>query len=110
VNATTIRCTTPATDEAPDSIYRETVTVSVAMNGQDFQEDSSEVEFTFVGTAPYISFLAILLTLVAIGFVAFAVGLWSIQDTRAAFSAGGGGGGFVNRGGNQAMRADAINQ
>lgn len=33
INSTTIRCTTPATDEAPDSIYKETVTVSVAMNG-----------------------------------------------------------------------------
>lgn len=32
-NATHIKCTSPATDESPDSIYRETVTIGVAMNG-----------------------------------------------------------------------------
>ena len=35
-------------------------------------EDSSSAEFTFVGTAPYISFAAILLALFAIGFVIYA--------------------------------------
>ena len=39
LNSTHIKCTTPPTDEPPDSIYKETVTVSVAMNGQDFLED-----------------------------------------------------------------------
>jgi hypothetical protein len=33
INSTTIKCTTPPTDESPDSIYKETVTISVAMNG-----------------------------------------------------------------------------
>jgi len=45
------------------------------MNGVDFNEDQSEVEFTFVGTAPYISFLTIILTLLAIAFVGFAITL-----------------------------------
>ena len=72
VNATTIKCTTPPADDAPDSIYRETVVLSVAMNGQDFLEDSSTTEFTFVGTAPYISFATIVMTLLAVAFVGFA--------------------------------------
>lgn len=37
-------------------------------------EESSAAEFTFVGTAPYISFAAVLLLLVAIGFVIYAAG------------------------------------
>ena len=73
INATYIKCTTPPTDEPPDSIYKETVVLSVAMNGQDFEEDKSELEFTFIGTAPYISFATIMLTLIAIGIIAVAV-------------------------------------
>jgi len=75
LNSTTIKCTTPPTDESPDSIYRETVTVAVSMNGQDFNEDQSEAEFTFKGTAPYISFLTIILALLALAFVGFAATL-----------------------------------
>jgi hypothetical protein len=37
-------------------------------------EDTSAAEFTFVGTAPYISFAAVLLLLVAVGFVIYAAG------------------------------------
>jgi hypothetical protein len=75
VNATTVKCTTPPTDDSPDSIYREVVKFSLAMNGQDFMEDSSDVDFTEVGTAPYISFATIILTLLAIAFVGFAATL-----------------------------------
>jgi hypothetical protein len=69
LNATTVKCTTPPADDSPDSIYREATKFSLAMNGQDFLEDSSAIEFTFVGTAPYISFATIILTLLAIAFV-----------------------------------------
>jgi hypothetical protein len=72
LNSTTIKCTTPPINDAPDTIYRETVILSVSMNGQDFVEDSSTVEFTFVGTAPYVSFATIVMTLLAIAFVGFA--------------------------------------
>mmetsp|Transcript_9900 Transcript_9900/g.16638 ORF Transcript_9900/g.16638 Transcript_9900/m.16638 type:complete len:203 (-) Transcript_9900:105-713(-) len=75
LNTSAIKCTTPPTDEPADSIYRETVTFSVAMNGMDFEEDKSEVYFTFVGTAPYISFATIVMTLLAIAFVGFALTL-----------------------------------
>ena len=68
-----MKCTTPPTDEPADEIYKETVVFSLAMNGQDFQEDDSEIEFTFNGTAPFISFATIVMTILAIGFVSFAV-------------------------------------
>lgn len=73
VNSSCIKCTTPPYDESPDTIYRESVPVSVALNGQDFAEDTSTIEFTFLGTAPYVSFAAILLILAAIAFVGYAV-------------------------------------
>merc|ERR1712226_1298169 len=66
-----------AADDAPDSIYRETVVLGVAMNGQDFLEGSSVTEFTFVGTAPYISFATIVMTLLAIAFVGAAGTLYT---------------------------------
>lgn len=72
VNATTVKCTTPPADDSPDEIYRETVVLGVAMNGQDFLDDASTTEFTFVGTAPYISFATIVMTLLAVAFVGFA--------------------------------------
>lgn len=73
LNSSCIKCTTPPYDDSPDTIYRETVPVAVALNGQDFAEESSNIEFTFLGTAPYVSFAAILLTLAAIAFLGFAV-------------------------------------
>jgi hypothetical protein len=45
VNMTTIKCITPSIDEDPDSIYRETVKLTVAMNGVDHEEQTSELEF-----------------------------------------------------------------
>lgn len=68
VNSTTVKCTTPASNEPPESIYREAVQVSVALNGQDYAEETSQAEFTFVGTAPYISFATIILLALALLF------------------------------------------
>jgi hypothetical protein len=79
VNSTAVKCTTPPTDEPPDSIYREEVLVSVALNGQDFLEDTSEAEFTFVGTAPYISFVTVLMIIIAIAFVGVSCALCTMQ-------------------------------
>ena len=49
INKTTIKCLTPTNNEDPDSIWRETVKLTVALNGQDFDEDS-DLDFTFIGT------------------------------------------------------------
>lgn len=72
VDSKTIKCTTPPADDPPDTIYKETVNLAVALNGQDYMEDDSATEFTFIGTAPYISFATIVMTLLAIAFVGFA--------------------------------------
>lgn len=56
VNKTTIKCITPTVQDDPDSIWRETVRITVALNGQDFDEDSSDVDFTFVGTGSTLVF------------------------------------------------------
>lgn len=104
INATTIKCTTPPGDDPPDSIYRETVILSVSMNGQDFEEENAGTEFTFVGTAPYISFATIIMTLFAIAFVAYAVTVCTSasgdldQIKYANVSRGGAGGSVPNRG------------
>lgn len=49
VNKTAIKCVTPSITEDPENIWRETVKITVALNGQDFDEETSEVDFTFVG-------------------------------------------------------------
>jgi hypothetical protein len=49
INKTAIKCLTPSISEDPDDIWKETVRLTVALNGQDFDEDSSDIDFTFVG-------------------------------------------------------------
>ena len=105
LNSTTIKCTTPPADDPADSIYREAVSFGVAMNGYDFQEELSPVEFTFVGTAPYISFATIVMTLLAIAFVGFAGTLFTsdyyqVSSLRSSNFAPGSGG---HRGGRDGM-------
>lgn len=56
VNKTTIKCVTPSIAEDPEDIWRETVRLTVALNGQDFDEENSELEITFVGTGSTLSF------------------------------------------------------
>jgi len=46
---------TPNINEDPEDISSETVTVTVAMNGVDYNDDSSDVEFTFTGTGGAVS-------------------------------------------------------
>jgi hypothetical protein len=75
INETFIKCTTPPYDEGADSIYKEYAPISVAMNGVDYADDVSMVEFQFLGTAPYISFVTILLLLAAIAFLGYAVAM-----------------------------------
>ena len=54
VNSTVIKCVTPAIEDEPDSIYRETVKLTVAMNGVDHENVTSDLEFTFIGTGTYL--------------------------------------------------------
>lgn len=75
INETFIKCTTPPFDDGADSIYKEDASISVAMNGVDFNEDISIAQFQFLGTAPYISFVTIILLLAAIAFLGYAVAM-----------------------------------
>jgi hypothetical protein len=75
INETFVKCTTPPFDDGADTIYKESAPISVAMNGIDFADDQAQADFTFTGTAPYISFITILLLLAAIAFVAYAVAM-----------------------------------
>ncbi len=57
----------------PDSIWRETVKVTVAMNGNDFDEDKSEAEFTFVGTGSTMVFWPYIIGILLIGLLLVAL-------------------------------------
>ena len=41
INETVIKCVTPSVEDDPDSIYREVVKLTVALNGVDHNEDQS---------------------------------------------------------------------
>ena len=73
VNKTTIKCLTPSVTDDPDSIWRETVKLTVALNGQDFDEDTSEVDFTFVGTGSTLVFWPYVIGTLLIGLLLVAL-------------------------------------
>ena len=60
-------------EDDPDSIYRETVKLTVAMNGQDHDEDSSQAEFTFVGTGTYLVFWPFIIGALLLGLLIVAL-------------------------------------
>lgn len=65
-------CITPSVPDDPESIYRETVTVAVAMNGQDFNEDYSSATFTFIGTGSNLAIWHFILGTLLIGLLVIA--------------------------------------
>lgn len=94
VNKTTIKCVTPSVQDDPDSIWRETVRITVALNGQDFDDESSDVDFTFVGTGstlvfwPYVigTLLIGLLLVALIVFCSTLINKWNIDKIVASQS------------------------
>ena len=60
INRTTILCLTPNTREAPSEVTTETVEVTVAMNGVDYNEDS-QVTIVFVGTGQGMSIMVVIM-------------------------------------------------
>ena len=50
INETAVMCVTPHIQGKPEDYARETVQVTVAMNGQDFNDIYSDAYVTFVGT------------------------------------------------------------
>jgi len=73
VNKTHILCLTPNIQDDPADISEESVQVTVAMNGVDFNDDYSEVEFNFIGTGGSISILVIILGTLIFGLLIVSV-------------------------------------
>lgn len=73
INETLIKCITPSVEDDPDSIYRETVKLTIAMNGVDHEEETSQVEFTFVGTGTYLVFWPFIIGALLIGLLIVAL-------------------------------------
>ena len=75
INETAILCITPHIKGRPEDYYRETVQVTIAMNGQDFNDIKSDAYVTFVGTGEdsrllYFLFAVVLLALLILSLVA----------------------------------------
>ena len=73
VNSTTVKCVTPNVQDNPESIYRETVPLVLAQNGQNYNEWESEAKYTFVGTHDESSFWPWILALVLIFIIIIAL-------------------------------------
>jgi hypothetical protein len=82
INSTTVLCLSPTISDRPEDFATETVFVGVAMNGQDFETETSSVQVTFVGTGDSSAiwhFLASLLlfSLMILGIVMLCIGLYN---------------------------------
>ena len=73
VNKTTVKCVTPSVQDDPDSIWRETVRITLALNGQDFDEENTEADFTFVGTGSTLVFWPYVIGTLLIGLLLVAL-------------------------------------
>ena len=73
INETVLKCVTPAVEDDPDSIYRETVKLQIAMNGQDYDDDTAQTDFTFIGTGTYLVFWPFIIGALLIGLLIVAL-------------------------------------
>ena len=76
INETTVMCVTPHIQGRPEDYGRVSVQVTVAMNGQDFNDIQSDAYVTFVGTGSdsnilKILFFCLLLALLILALVAY---------------------------------------
>lgn len=84
INEKQIMCVTPHIQGRPEDYYRETVQVTVALNGQDFNEVESDAYVTFVGTGSdtrllYLIITVLLLALLILAIVACCAGLVAVS-------------------------------
>lgn len=80
MNKTHILCLTPNIRESPSEIATETVPLTVAMNGVDYNDDYSDLTVTFVGTGQGLSVMVIVMgtlifALLIIAIIIFLFGL-----------------------------------
>lgn len=66
VNSTLVKCVTPTIQDRPENIDKDTVVLSVAQNGQNFNENDSGCDYTFTGTGAGASFWPWILALILI--------------------------------------------
>lgn len=76
INETAVMCVTPHVQGHPEDYGRETVQVTVAMNGQDFNEVSSDAYVTFVGTGSDSNLLKILFFCLLLALLIIAIALY----------------------------------
>lgn len=79
VNSTALKCVTPSVTDDPEDIYREKVKFTIAMNGYDFDEDTTTQDFTFVGTGYSLGLLPQILGILLMGVLIIA-GIVFIQN------------------------------
>lgn len=73
INETAVMCVTPHIQGRPEDYSRETVQVTVAFNGQDFNEDLSDAYVTFVGTGTDDKLLFLIITILLIALLILAL-------------------------------------
>ena len=73
INETAILCITPHIKGRPEDYYRETVQVTIAMNGQDFNEIQSDAYVTFIGTGEDSRLLFFLIAILLIALLILAL-------------------------------------
>jgi len=66
-------CLTPNIADDPEDISSETVLLTIAMNGVDYNDDSSQVHFTFTGTGGAVSTWVIILGTLIFGLLIVSV-------------------------------------
>ena len=82
INETAVMCITPHIQGRPEDYSRETVQVTVAMNGQDFNEIDSDAYVTFVGTGSDSNLLKILILVLLLALLI--VSIWLCWAARGA--------------------------
>lgn len=86
MNKTHILCLTPNIRESPSEIATETVSLTVAMNGVDYNDEYSDLTVTFVGTGQGLSIGVVIMgTLIfALLIISIIVFLFGLQTLLAA--------------------------
>lgn len=83
MNKTHILCLTPNIRESPSEIATETVSLTVAMNGVDYNDEYSDLTVTFVGTGQGLSIGVVIMgtlifALLIISIIVFLFGLQTL--------------------------------
>ena len=84
INETAVMCITPHIQGRPEDYSRETVQVTVAMNGQDFNDIDSDAYVTFVGTGSDSNLLKILILCLLLALLI--VSIWLCWAARGAMA------------------------